>query len=71
MITFYFISDLLVDVIGEGQGNVIAYNPQTGVTGSICGDYWSITNVSPSLEKNTEIFLHLNQCAITDGLWKI
>jgi len=49
-IFFHFKLAPLVDLIGEGQGNVIVKNRQTGVTGSICGDYWSITNVSSTFE---------------------
>jgi hypothetical protein len=45
-----------VDVLGEGEGNVIAYNPQTGVTGSVCGDYWSIKNVSLRIGNNKDGF---------------
>ncbi len=51
-ILFVFISDSFVDVLGEGEGNVIAYNPQIGVTGSVCGDYWSIKNVSFKIGNN-------------------
>ena len=30
----------------EGEGNVFAYNPSTGVSGPVCDDNWDINEVS-------------------------
>jgi hypothetical protein len=40
-----------IEILGDNRGNIVAYNPNTSVTGSICGDYWSIKNASSKKAK--------------------
>ncbi len=35
-----------VRLFGDKEGNVFAYNSANGVFGPVCGDFWTIQNVS-------------------------
>ncbi len=52
VVLFYFkiiFSKILVQLIGgnvSSEGNVVAFNPETGILGPICDDSWNLKGVS-------------------------